>query len=424
MKSKSQHIRVFEHQIIKVNEKFENNVVFEQEQLDAFVRFYDKGVPYFKLIRDGIQFNDYVGAIQIGNTLIEVLPKADKHKVDSNEKRKWCDILINMLRAVHGFEVKAPSTSNLRIKNNSILDLYFELFVKEVEYLLHRGLVKKYRKTQGNLTALKGRLLFSKQISKNLVHQERFYTELTTYDVEHILHVILHQTLLVLKRINHNPALTSNINALLLNFPEMSNQKITATVFDKIVLNRKTLGYQQALDIAKLILLQYHPDLSKGKNDVLALMFDMNFLWEKFVLVSLQKDKRVKVRGQNTRFFWKPHGGNRRTIRPDITVHHNNKNYVVDTKWKLVTNKPSMDDIRQMYAYHHYFEADKVALLYPGTKNYIMGNFINIGEHKTNPAMECGLMFSAHNNSVLNWQKGIVELIVNWTEENKHLKTF
>lgn len=417
MKSKPQHIRVFEHEIIKLNQKFEEDVIFGQTQLDAFVHFYDKGVPYFNLMRNGIRFNEYVGAIQIGNTLIEVLPKPDKRKVDKDDKIKWSQILINMLRVVHGFEVKAPSSSNLKIKNNSVLDLYFELFVKEVEYLLHRGLVKKYRKTQDNLTALKGRLLFSKQISKNLVHQERFYTEFTTYDAEHVLHIIIYQTLLVLKKINHNPSLNSNINALLLNFPEMPNQKITAATFDKIIFNRKTLSYQKALDIAKLILLQYHPDLSKGKNDVLALMFDMNFLWEKFVLVSLQKNKKIKVRGQNSRYFWQPHGGNRRSIRPDITIHYNNQNYVIDTKWKLVDNKPSMEDIRQMYAYHHYFEADKVALLYPGINNYTLGNFVNIDDNRTHSDLECGLMFSQHHDSVKEWQKDIVQLVLNWTED-------
>jgi len=50
---------------------------------------------------------------------------------------------------------------------------------------------------------------------------------------------------------------------------------------------------------------------------------------------------------------------------------------VLDTKWKNVDNKPILDDIRQMYAYHHYFNAEKVALFYPGKKNYSYGHFID-----------------------------------------------
>lgn len=415
MKAKREHIRVFEHQTIMLNQKFEDGVVFDQTKLENFERFFGKGVPYYGLIRNGIQFNEYVGVIQIGNTLISVLPKADKRqKEDEAEKKKWNQVLIDMLRAVHGFDVKAPSSSHLEIKNNSLLDLYFELFIIETEYLLHRGLVKKYRKTVGNLHALKGSLQFSKQVSKNLVHKERFYTKNTIYDAEHLLHIILYQTIQVLKRINTNPALIGRINTLLLNFPDMPNQKITESVFDKLVFNRKTMGYRKAIEIARLILLHYHPNLSKGRDDVLALMFDINVLWEQFVLVSLKKNKEFKVKGQDSRHFWKPEGGIRRTIRPDITVSTQSGNYVLDTKWKLVASKPSMEDIRQMYAYHHYFEAKKVALLYPGDSTYLKGTFVDINKQKRLSDMECGVLFTQFRGSVKNWQKQIGEEIQRW----------
>lgn len=412
MKSQPKHITVFEHDSLTFDLKNET----EQNLHQALVQFFGKGVPYFDLIRNGVKFNEFVGAIQIGDTLINVLPKADKRKPDDEKKLKWNRALIDMLRAVNGFEVKAPSSTDLNLKNNSVLDLYFELFVSEVEYLLHRGLVKKYRKAEGNLTTLKGQLLFTQQISKNVIHKERFFTRYTTYDPEHLLHIILYQTILVLKKINTNAAISGRISALLLNFPEMPNGKISEAVFDKIILNRKTRGYKKAVDISRMILLHYHPDLSKGKNDVLALMFDMNLLWEQFVLVSLKMKKGLKVKGQNSKFFWKPNGGNRRTIRPDITIISNKKNYVLDTKWKLVDKRPSIEDIRQMYAYHHYFNAKKVALLYPGESPYISGKFVDIKRQKETADLECGLMFTQFEDSINQWQIQIGEKVTDWIE--------
>lgn len=415
MKTKREHIRVFEHQTIVLNQQFEDGVVFDHSKLEAFVRFFGNGVPYFDLIRNGIQFNEYVGAIQVGNTLISVLPKADRRqKEDEAEKRKWNQILIDMLRAVHGFDAKVPSSSSLKIKNNSVLDLYFELFIIEAEYLLHRGLVKKYRETEGNIKALKGSLQFNKQVSKNAVHKERFYTKHSTYDTRHVLHIILYQTIQILKRINTNSALVGRINALLLNFPEMPNQKITESSFSKLVFNRKIIGYKKAIEISRLILLHYHPDLSKGRDNVLALMFDMNALWEQFVLVSLRKNKELKVRGQDSRYFWKQEGGKRRSIRPDITVLSKDGNYVLDTKWKLLAMKPSIEDIRQMYAYHHYFEANKVALLYPGDAPYMSGKFVDIKSQNQLSDFECGLLFTQYSNSIKNWQKRIGVEIKYW----------
>jgi 5-methylcytosine-specific restriction enzyme subunit McrC len=428
LKAEPKHIIVYEHQSLKL-ESANNKTGLSPDLLQQFEKFYGDGVPYFSLIRNGVQFNEHVGAIQIGDTLIEVLPKADKNANDDN-KYTWRNVLLGMLKKVHGFEVKAPSESSLALRNNSVLDLYFDMFVQEVERLLHKGLAKKYRKTEGNLTALKGSLMFSKQISKNLVHQERFYTKYTTYDTEHLLHIILYKTILLLKRINTSPKLLNRINSLVLNFPEsdnyrMPNQKITEATFEKIKLNRKTQDYSKALSIAKLLLLNYHPDLNKGNKHVLALMFDMNLLWEQFVLVSLKTSKSFKVTGQNSKGFWKPQNGRIRGIRPDIKITKNvleddklkEKVYILDTKWKIVHTKPSIDDVRQMYAYHHYFTAEKVALLYPGEHDYISGNFVQIDDKSINKEQECGMLFVKSDKDVGDWQKSIVQRVENWISE-------
>lgn len=414
MKSRVKHIVVFEHNNVLIGHKGENGEVFSQADLDFFENFHGDGVPYFKLIRNGIQFCEYVGAIQIGNVLIEVLPKADKRKGNSDDKRRWQQTLIDMLRVVHGFEVKAPSAAHLSLKNNSILDLYFELFVIEVEKLIKLGLVKKYRQKESNLSCLKGRLIFKEQINKNLIHKERFFTRHTSYDQQHLLHIILYKTIQVISKINQNGILAGRINALKLNFPEMPDQKISSASFDKIILNRKTNAYTKALEISQLILLHFHPNLSKGKKDVLALMFDMNLLWEKFILISLKKTSGLKVFGQNSKYFWKPIGGSRRTIRPDIRIRFNEKNYILDTKWKNVEGKPSIEDVRQMYAYHMYFEAIKVALLYPGKENYISGKFVDVKDQRVTSNLECGLMFTSRGESVREWQTKIGEQINIW----------
>lgn len=408
-------IQVYEHQSIMVGKLYDGEA-FADEQFQQFVKFFGNGLPYFSLLRNGVQFNEYVGAIQVGNTLVEVLPKADKNAGNSN-KNDWQDALINMLRAVNGFEVKAPSESSLSLKNNSVLDLYFELFIKEVEILLHNGLVKKYRRTEGNLTALKGSLMFSKQISKNLVHKERFYTKYTIYDTEHLLHIIIYKTLLLIKRINTNSKLLNRINSLVLHFPEMPNHKIIAGTFDQITLNRKTQDYSKSMSIARLLLLNYHPDLSQGNKHVLALMFDMNQLWEQFVLVSLKKSKVFKVKGQNSKGFWKPQEGNTRSIRPDIKIIKDGKNFILDTKWKNVNSKPSIEDVRQMYAYHHYFDAKKVALVYPGESSLIDGTFVQIKGKPEESKLQCGLMFISSNTNVKSWQKQISTDVLGWVED-------
>lgn len=303
MSKRENIITVFEHEIVRFNLSNKK----EKATYEALVAYHGNGVPYFSLVHHGIKFCEYVGVIQVGKTIIEVLPKADKNPKSESEEKKWHNILIDMLKTVGVFDVKSTSQSSLSLKANTVLDLYFELFLKEVDFLFHNGLIKKYRPIEKNATSLKGSLLFSKQIQQNLTHQERFYIRHSHYDTNHLLHQILFKTLKLLKRININLALRSRIGALLLNFPEMADLNITASTFEKVTFDRKTQSYQKAIEIAKLLLLRYHPDINQGSNDVLALMFDMNLLWEQFVYVSLRQKYRnssIVVLPQISKLFW------------------------------------------------------------------------------------------------------------------------
>lgn len=407
-------ITVFEYQALWEH-KGEHKLSIAQ--LKALQVFYgERGVPYYKLINNGIEFNKFVGVIQVGNLLIEVLPKADKY----NTETEWRDILIGMLRAVNAFNVHAPSSSSLKIKSNFILDLYFELFVKEIEYLFHKGLIKKYRKTEGNNLALKGNILFGKHIQQNLVHQERFYIKYTQYDNEHLIHRILYKTLVLLQQINTNVVLNSRIGNLLLNFPELKDLRVVEATFTKIVLNRKTEDYANAIEISRLLLLNYHPDLSRGQNHVLALMFDMNLLWEKFIYVSLRKhlEANMTITPQTSKYFWKADKGNNSSIKPDIVINKGEGEiFVLDTKWKNIgDNNPSPEDLRQLYVYHEYYKAQKVALIYPGKDTIIGGKYYKIDENADFEKI-CSIIKISTNTTILDWQKAIyTRIFEKWVE--------
>ena len=408
-------ITVFEHQSIRTDG---GAMGLSDEQLASLQNYYGSGSPYFSLIHKGVQFNEHVGIIQVGDTLIEVLPKADKF---SDDKDTWRTLLVGMIKEVYNLDVRTTSSANLKLKPNALLDLYFELFIKEVEYLLHAGLVKKYRKEEGNNTSLKGNLLFAKHLQKNSTHQERFYTTYTTYDVKHPLHQIVYKAILLLNKINTNTSLQSRIGSLLLNFPEMPDIKVSPSLFKKITFNRKTLSYKKAIEIAEMILLHYHPDISKGHNDILALMFDMNKLWEEFVYVSLKKHKpsHYGISAQTNKYFWMHDSGKKSSIKPDIVLSLTQDEVIVlDTKWKNLNGlNPTADDLRQLYVYHQYYQAKKVALIYPGRTNTINGKYFNT----TAPYLSdkiCSVLSLEENKDIKNWQKEIFNKIDNWAKEN------
>lgn len=409
----SSTISVFEHQALKLGRDIDESTL---AALQAYAG--NNGTPYFSLIYKGVRFNEYVGVIQVGKIVIEVLPKADNLADSAQEKMKWRNILIGMLKATGTLDVHAPSNSSLKLQSNSILDIYFELFIQQVEYLLHSGLVKKYRKNETNANALKGSLQFSKHIQLNHTHHERFFVRHTVYDVEHLLHIVLYKTVKLLKDINTNPSLHGRIHVLLLHFPNMPDIKITSATFDRLVLNRKTESYKKAIDIAKLLLLKYHPDVIAGKNDILALMFDMNFLWEKFVYKSLLKYKHlyptITIRDQYKKYFWQPEAGIRSKIIPDIVLNEGQENCVVlDTKWKNLNGyNPSPEDLRQMYAYHEFYDAKGVALVYPGKESFKSGIFLNPKDQLVEKKCAVISLEVKEKLTINKWQKYICEYIL------------
>ena len=159
--------------------------------------------------------------------------------------------------------------------------------------------------------------------------------------------------------------LQDTTNRVLLSFPEVDTKNITAKQLNTIILNRKSNSYKPALDLARLIILNYSPDIASGKEKMLSLLFDMNQLWEEYVLKQLQKaceGTSIKVSGQESKSFW---GAN--SLRPDIVLRKGNQTYIIDTKWKRpLKSSASVSDLRQMYTYCRFWDAQRAILLYPG----------------------------------------------------------
>jgi 5-methylcytosine-specific restriction enzyme subunit McrC len=356
--SKENFIQVFEYQKLR----YDGTNAFKKNHFDAMVLFNEKNQnKYFTIIHKGVLFNSYVGVIQIGGLTIEILPKADKS--DSPDKKTWQGVLLNMLRVCKHITIDNVSETNLKKRYNSILDVYFEMYISEIENLVKRGLIKKYRRVQSNQLALKGKLVFSQNIQKNSVHKERFYCEHQVYDKDHLLHQILLKGLKILENLV-DITLKDKLNRLLFEFNDYKDISINSSHFDKIISNRKNIPYDKALNIAKMLILNYSPNLNSGSDNMLTLLFDMNKLWEEYIYRILQNNKPggFKVNFQNKTHFWET-----KTIRPDIVITSDDgQTFVIDTKWKIIdTNKPSDDDLKQMFTYNLHWEAEKSMLLYP-----------------------------------------------------------
>jgi 5-methylcytosine-specific restriction enzyme subunit McrC len=154
-------------------------------------------------------------------------------------------------------------------------------------------------------------------------------------------------------------------------FPDCKELPINEKLFE-LTYDRKTEDYKRAIQLSRIILLNFHPNLKTGEDDLLAIMFDMNYLWEKYIYWSLKRAIRnrqaLTVIDQQSLNFWQAEKGSRLRLKPDIvlTNHETKQKWVIDTKWKY-ESRTSIEDIRQLYAYGKYFGSKDNYLLYPAT---------------------------------------------------------
>jgi len=400
-------ITTFEHQTLKVGNQLSD------KQLLALQSFHGNGTDAFSLVHKGIRTGNFVGVLQLGNLTLEILPKADNNEDDTF----WRARLLDMLRGVTKLPLQAPTESNLALRPGAVLHLYFELFVREMEQLVRRGLVRQYYRKRRNATALKGRLVISDHVRLNLVHKERFAVEHDVYDRDHSIHQVLFKALQLIGHLDHNNLLHARLAALQLDFPEQSNIAVSPALFERLspkLGTRKFAPYARAMHIAQLLLLNEHPDLRGGKRKVLALLFNMNVLWEEFVATALRRylgDSHT-VQTQVNKTFWKSATGSTFKHKPDIIIERDNFRMALDTKWKVLgdNSRPSISDLRQLYTYSHYFNCDSAALVYPGNFKLIEGTF---AKTKSDQSHRQGHLVALPitNTNIKLWMQEITERI-------------
>lgn len=410
-------IVTYEHRRLKLGGG--KNDLQKAGELKALTAFHARGGhKYYDLIHRGIKFKSYVGVLRVGELTIEVLPKLD----DNNEEADvWRNRLLDMLGVVPSVTAVHPTSSHLRTRPNSILEHYLLLFANELEMLLRGGLTKAYRQRTGNRTALRGKLELTRHLTENLVHKERFYVRDQVYNFDRPLNRILGQALRLALRLATSAGLRNRLSELVMRFPELPDQQpVTEETFLRLRYDRRTEAYRPGVQIARLLLLNYHPDLRAGRQDVLALLFNMNALWEGFLLQSLRRYLPAEYRASGKIAdgkYWAGPGKMRATLIPDIVIYENEKPVaILDAKWKRPKNdRPSPSDLQQLFTYAGHFEVDRVALIYPslhlaGTQ--VRGTFTKSG------AKADLLWLAVEEENVRKWMIDLAAKIKEWLEHD------
>lgn len=340
-------------------------------------------IGYRRNIGETLTFKNYVGLIQMKNNCqIQVLPKIEFLNGEQDETKK---VFMRMLRSMKDFPSKVFSNANLKMERMNLYEIFINMYLQEVRQLVKRGIKSSYVGVEDNLNFYKGKLLVNEHIKRNMVHQEHFYVRYDEYQVNRPENRLIKSTLLKLQNITSSVENSKAIRQLLTSFEMLPPSINFDKDFSQVVIDRNTKDYEMLMQWSKVFLKNKSFTTFSGTENVRALLFPMEKVFEAYVAQNMKKvfskyHWNVSTQDKGHYLFNKLNGENYRkfAIRPDLVVTRDDNSVVIlDTKWKKLINDRrknygiSQADMYQMYAYSKKYGTSEIWLLYPVSTDMI-----------------------------------------------------
>ena len=338
------------------------------------------GLTARKGVGEIITAKNYVGIITMKEgTTIEILPKIYS-EIDNDESgARTKKLLIEMLKTLRDTPYKTLQTSNVNIEKMNIFEIFIRMFIDEMFFIVKRGLKCSYETIEENANFFKGKMKFSQQVRYNLAHKERNYVEYDAFTVNRPENRLLKATLQYLHKHSSSSKNRTDIKSLLNSFGEVEASVDYKADFSKYVADRNMKDYTTALMWSKVFLMGKSFTSFAGSEVAVALLFPMETVFESYIAAMLKREllpKGYSVSAQDRKYHLFDEPDKKFLMKPDIVITRKLDGciFVMDTKWKVLTeSKPnygiSQADIYQMYAYQKKYFSENVTLLYPKTEN-------------------------------------------------------
>jgi 5-methylcytosine-specific restriction enzyme subunit McrC len=363
----SEYGYIYHNRPNNLNDKFIHTKV-EKEQLKELIKYWQKD----KSIRDALEYDganlrakNYVGVIQTQNISIEILPKI----FDGNDIQSTRDIFISMLKIVLNInELQINKADIGTTKNKNIFEIFIALFISSVDSLIKKGIKSDYISQEKNSNFLKGKLKINEQLKQNYIHKERFFVQFDEYLQNRAENRLLKSTIKLLLQKTKNYENKKALRTQLFIFDNVQTSKNIDKDISKINLYRGMEYYKAPLKFAKLFLKDKSFTSLSGKDNVFALLFPMQKLFEEYLAIVLNNSKqdleidKVLINGGKNEYFL---SGNNARLEPDYLLKmKNSKDIIVDAKWKIIDEVLSSNDIYQIFSYLNFYDCSNTAYLF------------------------------------------------------------
>jgi 5-methylcytosine-specific restriction enzyme subunit McrC len=340
------------------------------QELEELVRASGKRV--FAFFRRRLRAQQYVGLVQTSSETIEILPKVYPKEAQN------LGVLILLLRLTGIADLRPVGTAGLETHRGSFLQIWIRHFADTLHRLLTHRYRRQYVEVERATGFIRGRLQIEKMQTGREELSGQFPCRYELYTPDHRMNQVLKRCARLLCQDAHAPRVRSRLQACLDALEGVSDRPVTASDLDRIHLNRLNQEYESILRLCRLLLKDSTLGIRSGATDQLALVFNMNRLFESAIETLLRRFQgRLQIGGRPIeRVDRQVHVGSlfgEFAMQVDLVVtdDHGHRT-LIDTKYKALGPEQSHGGLSQsdFYQMHAYATAgdrpyDRVVLLYP-----------------------------------------------------------
>lgn len=320
---------------------------------------------------------NWVGVVDLPGVRLELLPKIAQ-EAEEEHLQTLRHNLLHMLVRSGLVPVRTAEVTDLTTRQGPLLETFVKLFADRLHAELTRGRPHAYERHEHDLRTLRGRLDVQRQVTRHAARRDLFACRYDLFTPDTPLNQLLRAACkYVLPRVRLAPV--QQAVGRCLGLLEDVRDVAAHQLLDRVTTNRQSERFEDVLQFAQLLLREFRPEATRGQNPGVALVYDMNVVFERYVAYETRRYVDVHMPGWRVRAqshgerkaLFREGGKDVLVLRPDIVVTRvDGPPIVLDTKWKLLAQDGSQDpanaDLYQMHAYQRRYGAERTVLVYPG----------------------------------------------------------
>jgi 5-methylcytosine-specific restriction enzyme subunit McrC len=259
--------------------------------------------PPFDLGFRSVRSRQHCGVISLGREAIEVLPKIEvlgASESDVNARSR----LLSMLAFTRRLPIHQAEAAGLAKQRHSLLEVFVRLFCTKAIALVRAGMIHRYERQDENLRVLRGKLMFPVHVAVNAARQDRVYCTFDEFTPDNAANQAIKAAARRSAAVITGASTQGMLRELVYSLDEISEVKPSVETYRAIPRERVTQAYRDVLDLTGMILFGPLPDVVSGESAQVALLFDMNKLFEEFIGRHMVRLSPARWRCKGPRAGW------------------------------------------------------------------------------------------------------------------------